>query len=102
MRPKASLAATSGVGELAARESEAPNASIWDESVAHSNPHLGPQNFASAGLFVPRRRDVRGALADSFRFQRQRAKESAWNARWFLEFRMFGVWRFASGYSSRY
>lgn len=60
MRPKASLAAASSVGELAARVSEAPNASGWEESVAHSNPQFGPQNFGSAGLIVSK---FRGRLA---------------------------------------
>ena len=58
MRPRASLAAKSSVGELAARESEAPNASIREESVANSNPQFGPQDFGSAGLVVSTHRDA--------------------------------------------
>ena len=51
MRPRALLAAVSGVGEHTARESEAPNVCAGKERVANAHPQVWPRD-ASPGAFL--------------------------------------------------
>jgi hypothetical protein len=51
MRPKPSLAAKSGVGELAARESEAPNASKRERERGELQPPIWPAGLRFCGPY---------------------------------------------------
>jgi len=51
MRPKPSLAAKSGVGELAARESEAPNASARERERGELQPPIWPAGLRFCGPY---------------------------------------------------
>jgi len=51
MRPKPSLAAKSGVGELAARESEAPNASTRERERGELQPPIWPAGLRFCGPY---------------------------------------------------